>query len=67
MTGEVPPSMSGTCGCSLNSHMYIFGGFNRIEQTNQVRLVSGATMMKLMFYAVHYMALVCMTDVMQSF
>ncbi|TKS86735.1 Kelch domain-containing protein 1 [Collichthys lucidus] len=40
MTGEVPPSMSGTCGCSLNSHMYIFGGFNRIEQTNQIYCVN---------------------------
>ncbi|XP_061552514.1 kelch domain-containing protein 1-like isoform X1 [Phycodurus eques] len=36
MTGEVPPSMSGTCGCSLNSHMYIFGGCDDNGQTNQI-------------------------------
>ncbi len=38
MTGEVPPSMSGTCGCSLNGTMYIFGGCDDNGQTNQVRL-----------------------------
>ncbi|XP_067336464.1 kelch domain-containing protein 1 isoform X2 [Channa argus] len=36
MTGEVPPSMSGTCSCSLNGHMYIFGGCDDNGQTNQV-------------------------------
>ncbi|XP_077415940.1 kelch domain-containing protein 1-like [Vanacampus margaritifer] len=36
MTGEVPPSMSGTCSCSLNGHMYIFGGCDDNGQTNQI-------------------------------
>uniref|UniRef100_A0A3Q3JZA2 Uncharacterized protein n=1 Tax=Monopterus albus TaxID=43700 RepID=A0A3Q3JZA2_MONAL len=39
MTGEVPPSMSGTCGCSLNGHMYIFGGCDDNGQTNQIYCV----------------------------
>ncbi len=38
MTGEVPPSLSGACGCSLDGLMYVFGGCDRIGQTNQVRL-----------------------------
>ncbi|KAI3367188.1 hypothetical protein L3Q82_008243 [Scortum barcoo] len=37
MTGEVPPSMSGTCGCSLNGHLYLFGGCDDNGQTNQGR------------------------------
>uniref|UniRef100_A0A3Q2PCA7 Kelch domain containing 1 n=1 Tax=Fundulus heteroclitus TaxID=8078 RepID=A0A3Q2PCA7_FUNHE len=36
MTGDVPPSMSGTCGCSLNGHLYIFGGCDDRGQTNQM-------------------------------
>ncbi|XP_019728159.1 kelch domain-containing protein 1 [Hippocampus comes] len=36
MTGEVPPSMSGSCSCSLNGHMYIFGGCDDNGQTNQI-------------------------------
>ncbi|MEQ2197009.1 hypothetical protein XENOCAPTIV_020798 [Xenoophorus captivus] len=36
MTGEVPTSMSGTCGCSLNGNMYIFGGCDNNGQTNQM-------------------------------
>ncbi|CAB1334888.1 unnamed protein product [Coregonus sp. 'balchen'] len=36
MSGEVPPPMSGTCGCSLNGDMYIFGGCDDNGQTNQV-------------------------------
>ncbi|MEQ2162539.1 hypothetical protein GOODEAATRI_020738 [Goodea atripinnis] len=36
MTGEVPTSMSGTCGCSLNGNMYIFGGCDNSGQTNQM-------------------------------
>uniref|UniRef100_A0A667ZE71 Kelch domain containing 1 n=1 Tax=Myripristis murdjan TaxID=586833 RepID=A0A667ZE71_9TELE len=40
MTGEVPPSMSGTCGCSLNGHMYIFGGCDDDGQTNQIYCVN---------------------------
>uniref|UniRef100_A0A3B4USP5 Kelch domain containing 1 n=1 Tax=Seriola dumerili TaxID=41447 RepID=A0A3B4USP5_SERDU len=40
MTGEVPPSMSGTCGCSLNGHMYIFGGCDDNGQTNQIYCVN---------------------------
>uniref|UniRef100_A0A7N8Y4S6 Kelch domain containing 1 n=1 Tax=Mastacembelus armatus TaxID=205130 RepID=A0A7N8Y4S6_9TELE len=39
MTGDVPPSMSGTCGCSLNGHMYIFGGCDDNGQTNQIYCV----------------------------
>lgn len=35
MSGEVPPAMSGTCGCSVNGHMYIFGGCDDDGQTNQ--------------------------------
>lgn len=37
MTGEVPPSMSGTCGSCLNGHMYIFGGCDDNGQSNLVR------------------------------
>uniref|UniRef100_A0A8P4K5R9 Kelch domain-containing protein 1 n=1 Tax=Dicentrarchus labrax TaxID=13489 RepID=A0A8P4K5R9_DICLA len=40
MAGEVPPSMSGTCGCSLNGHMYIFGGYDKIGQSNQIFCVN---------------------------
>lgn len=40
MSGEVPPSMSGTCGCSLNGHLYIFGGCDDNGQTNQIYCVS---------------------------
>uniref|UniRef100_A0A8C9Z6L1 Kelch domain containing 1 n=1 Tax=Sander lucioperca TaxID=283035 RepID=A0A8C9Z6L1_SANLU len=40
MSGEVPPSMSGTCGCSLNGHLYIFGGCNDNGQTNQIYCVN---------------------------
>ncbi|XP_054651479.1 kelch domain-containing protein 1-like isoform X1 [Dunckerocampus dactyliophorus] len=40
MTGEVPPSMSGACGCSLNGHMYIFGGCDDNGQTNQIYRVN---------------------------
>lgn len=40
MTGEVPPSMSGTCGCALNGHMYIFGGCDDNGQTNQLYSVN---------------------------
>ncbi|KAM6912487.1 kelch domain-containing protein 1 isoform 2-T3 [Xenentodon cancila] len=36
MTGEVPPSMSGTCGCTLNGHMYIFGGCDDNGQSNKM-------------------------------
>ncbi|XP_017331758.1 kelch domain-containing protein 1 isoform X1 [Ictalurus punctatus] len=35
MSGEVPPSMSGTCGCNLNGTMYIFGGCSDDGQTNE--------------------------------
>ncbi|KAM9432647.1 kelch domain-containing protein 1-like isoform 2-T3 [Salvelinus alpinus] len=44
MSGEVPSPMSGTCGCSLNGDMYIFGGCNDNGQTNQlycVKLLDG--------------------------
>ncbi|KAG7224127.1 hypothetical protein INR49_019862 [Caranx melampygus] len=40
MAGEVPPPMSGTCGCSLNGHMYIFGGCDDNGQTNQIYCVN---------------------------
>ncbi|KAM9786824.1 kelch domain-containing protein 1-like [Syngnathus typhle] len=40
MTGEVPPSMSGACSCSLNGHMYIFGGCDDNGQTNQIYRVN---------------------------
>lgn len=39
MTGDVPPSMSGACSCSLDGHMYIFGGCDDNGQTNMVRLM----------------------------
>uniref|UniRef100_A0AAR2LKU3 Kelch domain containing 1 n=1 Tax=Pygocentrus nattereri TaxID=42514 RepID=A0AAR2LKU3_PYGNA len=35
MGGEIPPSMSGSCGCILNGHMYIFGGCGDTGQTNE--------------------------------
>uniref|UniRef100_A0A3B5L544 Kelch domain containing 1 n=1 Tax=Xiphophorus couchianus TaxID=32473 RepID=A0A3B5L544_9TELE len=40
MAGDVPPSMSGTCGSSLGGNMYIFGGCDDGGQTNQVRMFS---------------------------
>ncbi|XP_053701188.1 kelch domain-containing protein 1-like isoform X1 [Synchiropus splendidus] len=36
MKGEVPPSMSGTCCCSLDGHIYIFGGCDDRSQSNQI-------------------------------
>ncbi|KAI1895574.1 hypothetical protein AGOR_G00107640 [Albula goreensis] len=44
MHGEVPPSMSGMCGSSLNGEMYIFGGCDDDGHTNQhycVNLLDG--------------------------
>ncbi|XP_076834894.1 kelch domain-containing protein 1 isoform X2 [Brachyhypopomus gauderio] len=35
MSGEIPPSMSGTCGCIMNGHLYIFGGCSEDDQTNE--------------------------------
>ncbi|XP_036398651.1 kelch domain-containing protein 1 isoform X2 [Megalops cyprinoides] len=40
MGGEVPPSMSGTCGSSLNGEMYIFGGCDDGGHTNQLYSVN---------------------------
>lgn len=40
MGGEVPPSMSGTCGCNLNGNMYVFGGCSDDGQINAVILLS---------------------------
>ncbi|XP_056914808.1 kelch domain-containing protein 1-like isoform X2 [Takifugu flavidus] len=40
MTGDVPPSMSGACGCSLDGHMYIFGGCDDNGQTNMIYCVN---------------------------
>ncbi|XP_007258952.3 kelch domain-containing protein 1 isoform X1 [Astyanax mexicanus] len=39
MGGEIPPSMSGMCGCVLKGHMYIFGGCGDDGQTNEHYLV----------------------------
>ncbi|KAL2099288.1 hypothetical protein ACEWY4_005768 [Coilia grayii] len=36
MAGEIPPSMSGTCGCSLSGEMFIFGGCCDDGQTNEL-------------------------------
>lgn len=44
MSGEVPLSMSGTCGCILNGQMYIFGGCGDNGQTNEVILVLLSTL-----------------------
>ena len=43
MTGRVPPTMSGACGCSLNGDMYIFGGYDFSGQTNEVRVITEGT------------------------
>ncbi|XP_023684317.1 kelch domain-containing protein 1 isoform X1 [Paramormyrops kingsleyae] len=40
MEGEIPPPMSGTCGSSLNGHMYIFGGCDDHGHTNQIYYVN---------------------------
>eukprot|EP00063_Salmo_salar_P035883 XP_014010718.1 PREDICTED: kelch domain-containing protein 1-like isoform X4 [Salmo salar] len=40
MSGEIPPPMSGTCSCFLNGHMYIFGGYDDMGQTNQLYRVN---------------------------
>ncbi|XP_036404430.1 kelch domain-containing protein 1-like [Megalops cyprinoides] len=40
MTGDVPPSLSQTCGCCLNGVMYIFGGCNDNGHTNQLYWVN---------------------------
>ncbi|XP_062378262.1 kelch domain-containing protein 1 isoform X1 [Sardina pilchardus] len=40
MTGEIPPSMSGMCGCSLNGEMFIFGGCGDHGQTNELYSVN---------------------------
>ncbi|XP_070775924.1 kelch domain-containing protein 1-like [Enoplosus armatus] len=40
MTGEVPPYLSGTCCCSLNGHMYIFGGCGDNGQTSEIYCVN---------------------------
>lgn len=34
--GEIPPAMSGTCGCIVNGHLFIFGGCSDDGQTNEV-------------------------------
>lgn len=36
MVGDIPPSMSGMCGCSLSGEMFIFGGCCDDGQTNEV-------------------------------
>ncbi|TWW71968.1 Kelch domain-containing protein 1 [Takifugu flavidus] len=40
LEGDVPPSMSGACGCSLDGHMYIFGGCDDNGQTNMIYCVN---------------------------
>ncbi|KAJ7989279.1 hypothetical protein DPEC_G00317830 [Dallia pectoralis] len=40
MFGEVPPPMSGTCGCLMKEDMYIFGGCDDSGQTNQLYCVN---------------------------
>ncbi|KAJ0009152.1 hypothetical protein NQD34_016567 [Periophthalmus magnuspinnatus] len=35
-TGDVPPSMSGSCGCCLNGVLFIFGGCDDNGQTNEL-------------------------------
>uniref|UniRef100_A0A671V3U7 Kelch domain containing 1 n=1 Tax=Sparus aurata TaxID=8175 RepID=A0A671V3U7_SPAAU len=40
MTGQVPPTMSGACGCSLKGDMYIFGGYDFSGQTNEMYCVN---------------------------
>ncbi|KAJ8414295.1 hypothetical protein AAFF_G00051650 [Aldrovandia affinis] len=40
MGGEVPPSLSQTCGCSLNGVMYVFGGCDDNGHTNQLYCVN---------------------------
>uniref|UniRef100_A0A8C6S9H3 Kelch domain-containing protein 1 n=1 Tax=Neogobius melanostomus TaxID=47308 RepID=A0A8C6S9H3_9GOBI len=39
MQGEVPPSMSGTCGCCVAGVLYVFGGCDDNGQTNQLYCV----------------------------
>ncbi|KAK5857565.1 hypothetical protein PBY51_010803 [Eleginops maclovinus] len=39
MLGTVPPVMSGTCSCSLDGHMYIFGGCSFFGENNQIYCV----------------------------
>ncbi|KAJ8284359.1 hypothetical protein COCON_G00032090 [Conger conger] len=40
MGGEVPPTLSQTCGCCLNGVMYIFGGSTEDSHTNQLYCVN---------------------------
>ncbi|XP_008309359.1 kelch domain-containing protein 1 [Cynoglossus semilaevis] len=40
MTGEVPPPMSGICGCFLDGQLYMFGGCDMNGQTNQMYCVN---------------------------
>lgn len=40
MGGEVPPTLSQTCGCCLNGVMYIFGGSSENGHTNQLYCVN---------------------------
>lgn len=39
MHGDVPPSMSGTCGCCLGGVLFVFGGCDDNGQTNQLYCV----------------------------
>ncbi|XP_026526655.1 kelch domain-containing protein 1 [Notechis scutatus] len=36
MKGELPPSMSGSCGACINGKLYIFGGFDDKGYSNQL-------------------------------
>ncbi|OXB72802.1 UNVERIFIED_CONTAM: hypothetical protein H355_011326 [Colinus virginianus] len=39
MEGELPTSMSGSCGASINGKLYIFGGFDDKGYSNRVLLI----------------------------
>ncbi|MBN3298831.1 KLDC1 protein, partial [Amia calva] len=38
--GDIPPPMSGTCGCCVNGEMYIFGGFDDNGYTDKIYCVN---------------------------
>ncbi|XP_053331343.1 kelch domain-containing protein 1 [Spea bombifrons] len=39
MDGDVPPSMSGSCGACLNGKLYVFGGYDDKGYSNQLYVV----------------------------
>lgn len=36
MEGELPPSMSGSCGACIDGKLYLFGGFDDKGYSNRV-------------------------------